>query len=90
VSGKRYVRWQDRQPRDLPSLERKWTHWWIEGDGYPLGIVARDDPARAHRIVNENKERMRQIFAYRAKIDPVSGQFVRQEGRRYQITERDP
>jgi hypothetical protein len=89
MSTKGYVRWQDRQPRALPSLEGEWTHWWIEGDGCRLDIVPRDDPARAHRLVRENCDRMNRIFAYRARIDPASGEYIRDERRRHLITEQN-
>lgn len=87
---KGYVRWQDRQPRALPNLEQEWTHWWIEGDACRLDVVPREDPERAYRVAKENSHRMARIFAYRARIDQGSGEYVRDERRRHVIFARKP
>ena len=86
MANTNHGRWQDRQPRALPSLESDWTHWWIEGDGCRLDVVPGDDLVRANRVVEENRQRMKRIRAYRAKIDPASGDYIRDE-RDHIITE---
>lgn len=73
------VRWQDRLPRELPSLDPPWTHWWIEGDGFRLEVVAAEDPQRALKVVDENRQRMRKLVAYRARFDQAAGGYVHQE-----------
>ena len=75
--------------RSLPSLDGEWTHWWVEADGYKLDVVPGHDPARAYRLAAENSNRMNNIVAQRAKLDPKSGEYVREKDR-HQITGWNP
>jgi hypothetical protein len=71
--------WQDRSPRELPSLDPPWTHWWIEGDGFCLEVVSAEEPLRALAVVEENRKRMGRMVAYRARFDDTAGRFIHQE-----------
>lgn len=54
--------------RRFPEISEEWPYWWIEGDGYCLGVESGDDLSSAIDTVEQNWERFASIKAHRAKL----------------------
>jgi hypothetical protein len=76
--------WEHR----FPSLSEEWTHWWIEGDGALVAIVATIDLGAALDIVSRHHDRCRWIIVYPAKLNPF-GEIIRDGTRGYEIEGRN-
>jgi hypothetical protein len=70
--------------RQFPPLDEEWTHWWIEGDGVLLAVIAGADLSTALDVVTRHHARAREIVARAAKVDGF-GEVVRDESRRHVI-----
>lgn len=66
--------------RRLPDLDNEWTHWWLEGEDYCLGVVSLENLSKATNIIVENWQRFSSIYAYRARMDE-NGDPIKQSGR---------
>jgi hypothetical protein len=74
IDKKLLIEWEER----FPDLDALWTHWWLEGDGFCLGVIACENLSEAIATVKNNHVRFTKIFAYRARID-TEGQTIRQD-----------
>ncbi|MFQ5740895.1 MAG: tol-pal system YbgF family protein [Acidobacteriota bacterium] len=94
---KGWLRWYDKRLPDLgtrlrapsirplPSLSDRWSHWWIEGDGFCLGVVAGNSPLEVVELVERNRGRFHKITARRARPAVTPGEFERDESHVDQI-----
>ena len=64
--------WRDRLRREwaerFPEIDDKWTHWWIEGDGYCLAVIDGNNLPAAIDLVEDHWENYGHIKASSAKI----------------------
>jgi hypothetical protein len=74
----RLTLWEKR----MPALDDDWTHWWLEGENFCIGVASslRD----ALDIIKRHWQRFSSIYAYRARVDS-EGNIIRQEKRRAEV-----
>ncbi len=75
----------DNWSKRLPDLYNEWTHWWIEGEGYCLGVVSSEKLSKATNLIVENWQRFSSIYAYRARMDE-NGDSIKQSNCRTEIS----
>ena len=75
--------------RQFPALDDHWTHWWMEGDGALLAVVAAADLTVALDVVARYHERVPCIFAPTARVDSF-GDIVREENHGWVIVSKTP
>ena len=75
----------DSWSKRLPDLDNEWTHWWIEGEGYCLGVISSDEHSKAKDLIVKNWQRFLSIYAYRARMD-ANGDPIKQLSCRTEIS----
>lgn len=50
----------------FPGSDEEWPYWWIEGDGYCLGVIDRGDLSAAIDLVEDHWESFASIKTYKA------------------------
>lgn len=63
--------------KKFPNLNSEWTHWWIDGEGYCLGVIDGGNLAAAVDIIEDNWENYSHIKSSKAKV--IDGDLIRKD-----------
>lgn len=69
------------------DIDPKWPYWWIDGDGYCLGIIDGCNLAAAIDIIEDNWEKYAHIKSSKAKI--LDKDLIRKDRRTDEISNRE-
>jgi len=73
--------------KSFPEVSDQWQYWWLEGDGYCIGVIPGDDLLAAIDFVEDSWEKFDSIKAHKAKV--VDKDLIRKDRATYEISNRD-
>ena len=73
--------------KKFPGLDSEWTHWWIDGEGYCLGVIDGGNLVAAIDIVEDNWEEYAHIKFSKAKI--IDGDLIRKDRHNDEVSNRE-
>jgi len=73
--------------KGFTNLDPEWTHWWIDGEGYCLGVIDGGNLSAAVDIVEDNWEEYASIKSSKAKV--IDGDLIRKNRNNNEVSNRD-